>query len=269
PRLTLLLIVLQIAYHTRIGQQALDPPGLVEALVGGEFQLRREFEAEPLRHLALEIGGVAAQGREHLLLVPAQQRLHIDARLPQIRRHAHFSDGHRMRAQRFVMHLPPREDFAEHMAHPLPHRQLTDGAVFLSRGLACHRSLSTDGSSRGRADHSVRSCSVTSNTSRWSPALMSLVSASTTPHSRPARTSSTSSLKRRSEAMVVAETMTSLRVSRACRPLRIAPSTTSRPAALSFLPAGNTCLTSARPMTFSTRSGPSSPAISFAISSVR
>ena len=37
-----------------------------------------------------------------------------------------------------------------------------------------------------------------------SPALMSLVSASTVPHSRPARTSTTSSLKRRSEAMVVA-----------------------------------------------------------------
>ena len=37
-----------------------------------------------------------------------------------------------------------------------------------------------------------------------SPGLMSLVSASTTPHSRPARTSSTSSLKRRSEAIVSA-----------------------------------------------------------------
>ena len=40
---------------------------------------------------------------------------------------------------------------------------------------------------------------------------MSFVSASTTPHSRPERTSSTSSLKRRSDWMVVAETMTSPR----------------------------------------------------------
>jgi len=70
------------------------------------------------------------------------------------------------------------------------------------------------------------------------------------------------------EAIVVAETMTSLRVRRANRPLRSTPSSTSRPAALSRLPAGNTCLTSARPSTFSIRSGPSTPAISLAISSV-
>ena len=55
----------------------------------------------------------------------------------------------------------------------------------------------------------------TSKVSRMSPDLMSLVSCSTTPHSRPARTSATSSLKRRSEAIVVLVTMTSSRVMRA------------------------------------------------------
>ena len=74
--------------------------------------------------------------------------------------------------------------------------------------------LAPPASGRG-TDHSTRSRSSTSNTSRLSPGLMSLVSASTTPHSRPVRTSSTSSLNRRSEAMVVAETMTSSRVRRA------------------------------------------------------
>src|SRR6185312_14945914 len=89
---------------------------------------------------------------------------------------------------------------------------------------------------------SVRARSSTSNTSRLSPALMSLVSASITPHSSPARTSATSSLKRLSELIVVLETITSSRVRRALRPLRMTPSRTSRPAALSFLPAGKTSL---------------------------
>jgi hypothetical protein len=41
-------------------------------------------------------------------------------------------------------------------------------------------------------------------------------------------------LKRRSELIVVFDTMTSSRVRRALRPLRMTPSRTSRPAALSF-----------------------------------
>src|SRR6185369_3306342 len=87
---------------------------------------------------------------------------------------------------------------------------------------------------------SVLARSSTSNTSSASPGLMSLVSASSTPHSRPEVTSATSSLNRRSELIVVFETMTSSRVRRALRPLRMTPSSTSRPAALSFLPAGKT-----------------------------
>src|SRR5436190_439114 len=60
--------------------------------------------------------------------------------------------------------------------------------------------------------YSVRARSSVSNTSRLSPGLTSLVSARSTPHSMPARTSATSSLKRRSEEMVVFDTMTSSRV---------------------------------------------------------
>ena len=51
-------------------------------------------------------------------------------------------------------------------------------------------------------DYSVRSRSSTSNVSRKSPGLMSTkFDVKVTPHSRPARTSATSSLKRRSEAI--------------------------------------------------------------------
>ena len=98
---------------------------------------------------------------------------------------------------------------------------------------------------------------------------MSFVSASSTPHSRPDVTSATSSLKRRSELIVVFETITSSRVKRALRPLRMTPSSTSSPAALSFLPAGNTSWTRARPTTVSMISGPSSPAIAAFAQSVR
>ena len=87
----------------------------------------------------------------------------------------------------------------------------------------------------GDDGYSVRARSSTSNTSRLSPGLMSLVSASSTPHSRPGATSATSSLKRRSELIVVFETMTSSRVRRALRPLRMTPSSDEQAGGLVLL----------------------------------
>ena len=40
----------QIARHARIGEQSVDPFGLVKRFVGPKLKLGRELEAEPLRH---------------------------------------------------------------------------------------------------------------------------------------------------------------------------------------------------------------------------
>src|SRR5436190_13744920 len=82
--------VAEIPRHLGIVQQPLDPPGLVEALVGEEPEPGGELEAEALGDLALEVSGVLAQGLEHVGLVAAEQRLGVDPRLAQVRRHAHF-----------------------------------------------------------------------------------------------------------------------------------------------------------------------------------
>src|SRR3546814_2666557 len=38
-------------------------------------------------------------------------------RVPEVGRHAHFGDAHRVRREHVVMHVAAREDFAEQMAH--------------------------------------------------------------------------------------------------------------------------------------------------------
>src|SRR3546814_4141250 len=62
------------------------------------------------------------------------------------------------------------------MPHPLAHLEHADRVLFRGELLAWHS-----------VPHSTRSRSSTSNTSRLSPGLMSLVSLSTTPHSSPVR----------------------------------------------------------------------------------
>src|SRR5690606_34129407 len=65
---------------------------------------------------------------------------------------------------------------------------------------AAHAARSMSRHDARRPPHSVRATSLISNTSSWSPSLMSLKFFSDRPHSKPSRTSRTSSLKRLSES---------------------------------------------------------------------
>src|SRR5947209_4874512 len=114
-----------------------------------------------------------------------------------------------MAGEHVVMHLAAHQYVGQGMAHLLADAEQADGLAF-GGFVPAHDSdrpptLPFPASGRGDRTHKVRARSSTSKTSRWSPGLMSLVSASNTPHSRPARTSATSSLNRRSEEMVVLE----------------------------------------------------------------
>src|SRR5688500_3960519 len=84
--------IAEVARDLRIVEQPLNPVRLVEAFIGQKLELRRELETEALSDLALEVGGVLAQGLEHLLLVAAEQWLGVDPGLAQVGRHAHLSD---------------------------------------------------------------------------------------------------------------------------------------------------------------------------------
>ena len=72
------------------------------------------------------------------------------------------------------MHVAALQQFAQHVAHLLADAEQADRAAF--GGFLVRARIWLD---------SVRARSSTSNTSRLSPGLMSLVSASSTPHSRP------------------------------------------------------------------------------------
>src|SRR5687768_4191742 len=206
---------LEVLRHLGIAEQPVDPAALVETFVGDELQFCRIFRRHPPRDLLLEICGVGPQRLEHVLFVLAEQRLYEHRRVPEIRRHAHLGDADEMACQRLVVDVAAHQDRRQRVADLLADSQQPDRAAFGGFDLA-HR------------NQSVRARSSVSNTSRWSPGLMSLVSARSTPHSMPALTSFTSSLKRRSEVIVVLLTITSSRVRRAWSPLRMTPSRTRR-----------------------------------------
>src|SRR3546814_365226 len=89
---------------------------LVEAFVGEEFEFRRIFHPHLRCDALLEIRGVGAQRLEHRFLILAQQGLHEHRRVPEVGRHAHFGDAHRVRREQVVIHVAAREDFAEQMS---------------------------------------------------------------------------------------------------------------------------------------------------------
>ena len=102
-----------------------------------------------------------------------------------------------------------------------------------------------------------------------SPTLMSLYLSKPMPHSNPAFTSDTSSLKRRSDPILPSWMTTLSRSSRACvSPERVMrPSSTMQPAIVPNFGVLNVSRTSAEPMRTSLNVGSSSPAIAFFISS--
>src|SRR5881396_2758261 len=108
---------------------------------------------------------------------------------------------------------------------------------------------------RDRATSSMRYDSIRSLT------LTSLKFSMPMPHSKPSRTSRTSSLKRFSEASVPSYTSTPLRITRT-RPVRgITPLRTKQPAIVPIFAILKICLTSASPSTTSFFSGASRPSM--------
>ena len=164
------------------------------------FSLAAYFGATPPGDLALEVGGVGAQRLQHRLLVLAEQRLHEHRRVAQIGRHAHLGDADEVRLQNLVMDVAALEQFAQDVAHLLADAEQADRAAFGGFAWRIYssplRRRPSSKAPRSRASPSATSIrsqerlqrparSSTSNTSRKSPGLMSLVSASVTPHSRP------------------------------------------------------------------------------------
>ncbi|PAV70330.1 hypothetical protein WR25_10455 [Diploscapter pachys] len=100
-----------------------------------------------MRHFALQIGGVGAQGLQHSLLVTPKQRLHEDGCVAQVGGHAHFGDADHVFGQRFVMHVAALEDFRQHVAHLFADAQRAN-RFFL--GVFVHHASNPSPAGRGR-----------------------------------------------------------------------------------------------------------------------
>ena len=107
--------------------------------------------------------------------------------------------------------------------------------------------------------HSVRCTSMRSKHSIWSPGLTSLYALTPMPHSLPLRTSSTFSLKRRSDSSSPSKTTVLSRSTRIGLFRLTTPSTTMQPATAPNFELRNTSRTSAVPMISSRISTPRMP----------
>src|SRR3546814_3325889 len=92
----------QIAGHARVSEKRIDMRAFVEAFIRQELELRRVFHLHPMRHFALEIGGVGPQRLQHRFLVLAEQRLHEDGGVAPVRRHADRSEEERRVGKEWV-----------------------------------------------------------------------------------------------------------------------------------------------------------------------
>src|SRR5213080_1317872 len=122
-----------------------------------------------------------------------------------------------------------------------------------------HHASPTPG--RAHAGVSERATSSTLYASIRSPTLMSLNPSIPMPHSKPSRTSRTSSLKRLSDAMLPSYTSTPSRITRTRDVRGMTPERTKHPAMVPTFAILNVCRTSASPSTTSFFSGVSSPSI--------
>src|SRR5467141_743040 len=114
---------------------------------------------------------------------------------------------------------------------------------------------------RAHAGVSERATSSTLYASIRSPTLMSLNPSMPMPHSKPSRTSRTSSLNRLSDAMLPSYTSTPSRITRTRAVRGMTPERTKHPAMVPILAILNVCRTSASPSTTSFFSGVSRPSI--------
>jgi hypothetical protein len=196
----------------------------VKALVRQEFELGRIFLPHPCRRRSVadrRCWCCSALMHSILILARASGFTNTVA-CRRSGRHAHFGDRNRMTWPVSSSCTSPRARISDRtwrtcsptrrmrtegvsvvfMGFPLPFwgERRGEGESLQTRTGACVNTAPLPPSppkGRGGSNYSVRSRSSTSKVSSMSPFLMSVVASSVTPHSRPARTSATSSLKRR------------------------------------------------------------------------
>src|SRR5437588_876756 len=199
------LVEQQSAVHLLFGPDAVDELrqaiGARDRLVVLEAQLRHAVERDALRELRAQEARRTLQSLRRGLGLLRIEAGEIDQGMGHVARDIHGRDGHH--ADPRVVQLPVKQ---------IGQLALDQIADFLRAPLA---SL-----------HSDLATSCTSNTSSWSPSLMSEKFFSDRPHSKPALTSRASSLKRLSDSMSPVWMTTLSRGTRTCALRLTAPSST-------------------------------------------
>src|SRR5688500_1606123 len=225
-----------------------DQAGEADSALDGRIELEMQLGdlagGEPVRELAAQESGRMRQPTAGLggFGCRSQGRvIHLGVRL--VARELHAGERHQAHAR--VAHLESD--------------QLGKAALDLLGDAGAASGAHAGGGAPRQA--TVRATSTTSKTSIWSPTWMSLKFLIDKPHSNPAFTSRTSSLKRLSESSSPVCTTTPARMRRTAAPRRTTPSATMHPATVPTLEILKTLRTSTMPSTVSLRSGASMPPI--------
>ncbi len=116
---------LEVALYLRRTQEALDAFRFAKPLVDPEADVGGEFQIHAMRDLAAQKALVALERREHVVLVGAAERHHVDGGEPQVRRHAHLRHGDEMGLDHRIVDAAAREDVRHRMADEFADPQLT------------------------------------------------------------------------------------------------------------------------------------------------
>src|SRR4051812_12892101 len=170
-----------------------------------EAQLRRGVELDALGELRAQEAGGALQALARLLHVRRVERGVEHLGMREVRRNVDRGDGDHADARIAQLALQELGELALHQVSQL---------------------LRATGGSPTGSLHSVLATSSTSNTSNWSFSLTSVKLLSDMPHSKPALTSRTSSLKRLSESISPVWMTTLSRSTRTCALRFTKPSST-------------------------------------------
>ncbi len=143
-QLLVIRLVVEIAPHRGRSQKLLDSFGFVESLVERKPDLRCEFQVNAPRDLAAQVPLVALERGDHVVLVAAAERHHVDGGEPQIRGHAHLGHGDEMAFDHGIMHLTAREQLGQRVADELADAQLALGGHMARAGIALMMSAGHD-----------------------------------------------------------------------------------------------------------------------------
>ena len=83
------------------------------------------FRFDAMCDLAAQVALVALERGEHVVLVGAAERHHVDGGEPQVRRHAHLRHGDEMGLDHRIMDVAAGEDLRHRMPHQFADAQLT------------------------------------------------------------------------------------------------------------------------------------------------